>query len=75
MSIKADFVLAQDRNTLTVRNINLTQRVNLDVFAEVFNAFNDATFTYSLNESNANVGRINTANQPRSVQLGLRVAY
>ena len=57
------------------RHFRLNERLNLDLFAEAFNAFNDSTFTYTLNESNANFGRINTANQPRSVQLGLRVAY
>jgi hypothetical protein len=57
------------------RHFRLSQRVNLDLFAEAFNALNDSTFSYTLNESNANFGRISNANQPRSVQLGFRLAY
>lgn len=57
------------------RHFRLSPRVGLDLFAEAFNAFNDATFRYTLNESNRNFGRVSSANQPRSVQLGMRIAY
>ena len=57
------------------RHFKLSPRVGLDIFGEAFNALNDSTYQYTLNESNANFGRISTANSPRSVQLGLRIAY
>lgn len=57
------------------RGFRLSPRLNVDLLAEAFNVFNSATFEYSLNEANANFGRPSTANDPRIIQLGFRVAF
>jgi hypothetical protein len=69
----------QDNTTRTdlrvQRHFNLPRGMGVDLFLEAFNAFNSATYSYTLNESNALFGQISGANQPRSGQLGIRFTY
>jgi hypothetical protein len=57
------------------RHFNLRRGMGLDIFIEAFNVFNDSTFSYTTNESNANFGRVSGSNPPRSGQIGFRVTY
>jgi hypothetical protein len=43
--------------------------------AEAFNLFNHATYAYTTNQASRVFGQISSANLPRTVQLGVRVAF
>jgi hypothetical protein len=57
------------------RGFRLSPKITIDLMAEAFNVFNTSTFTYSLNEANANFGKPSTANNPRIIQLGFRTTF
>jgi hypothetical protein len=60
-----------------IKNTYVTERFNVQLRAEMFNALNRTHFNGpELNPTNANFGRITSAaNLPRAVQLALRLRW
>jgi hypothetical protein len=60
-----------------IKNTDITERVILQLRAEMFNVFNRAQFNGpELNPTNANFGRITSAaNLPRAIQLAARLRW
>jgi len=57
------------------RQFKLSSTMRLDLMAEAFNLFNHATFAYVTNQASKAFGQVSTANLPRTIQLGVRVAF
>jgi hypothetical protein len=57
------------------RAFKLSPTMRVDLMAEAFNLFNHATYAYVTNQASKAFGQISSANLPRTVQLGVRVAF
>ena len=58
------------------RRISLTERFNLQLQADIFNAFNRTNFRdLNSNLSNAAFGTLATAGPPRNIQFGLKLTF
>ncbi|MGI8732130.1 MAG: TonB-dependent receptor domain-containing protein [Pyrinomonadaceae bacterium] len=66
----------QNVNASLVKNTNLTERVNLQFRAEVFNLFNHPNFNLPDNFlGSPTFGRITSARDPRHIQFGLKLLF
>jgi hypothetical protein len=58
------------------RRIGLTERLKLQLQADIFNAFNRTNFRdMDVNLANASFGTLTAASSPRSIQLGLKFTF
>ena len=58
------------------RRIGLTEKVKLQLQADIFNAFNRTNFRdLEANRNNAAFGTISTAGPPRNIQFGLKFTF
>jgi hypothetical protein len=66
----------QNFNASLVKNTALSERINLQLRAEVFNLFNHPNFNLPDNFlGSPTFGRITSAREPRHVQLGVKVLF
>jgi hypothetical protein len=74
---KARYPWQNEVNFSLAKSFPLTERFRLDFRWEMFNAFNKARFnTGSRNVDDPNFGRVtNTLNEPRRMQLGLKLYF
>jgi hypothetical protein len=58
------------------RRIGLTEKVKLQLQADIFNAFNRTNFRdMEVNLANAAFGTLTAASQPRTIQLGMKLTF
>ena len=58
------------------RRIGLTEKLNLQLQMDIFNAFNRTNFRdLDSNRTNAAFGTISTAGPPRNIQFGLKFTF
>jgi hypothetical protein len=58
------------------KRIGLTERLRLQLQADIFNAFNRTNFRdMDVNLANASFGTLTAASSPRSIQLGMKFTF
>ncbi len=67
----------QSENVSLAKTFNVTERLRIDLRGEAFNIFNRVIFgTGSTDLNNNNFGRVlSTANEPRQMQVGLKIYW